>query len=292
MSSSKRAALGTVVLSWLALSAAAPAPPAIDRHLERARVCLAALDYECADAELAEARALTATATSEQKIATLWASAELSLALGESRAADQHLDGLVAASPAATAPKAWPSAWQAALQRAHERAPDRSPPTLTPRTSETEVVAGEDTVLEVDASDKSGVARVRAFVVGANGVTELPMVTGDSLRWRATIAGSDVMPPVVRYWIEATDRAGNGPARLGSQARPLELPVRDIPVAHGDDSILETWWFWTAVGVVVAGSAVAVGLTLDDAPSAAAPAFGGVRVELVGPQRAGQGRGL
>ena len=64
-------------------------------------------------------------------------------------------------------------------------------------------------------------------------------------------------------------RDGEPLASFGTARAPLRVPVTD----DGDGgrvSIARRWWFWTIIGVVVAGVAVGVTLALvlpDDGPS-------------------------
>jgi len=66
----------------------------------------------------------------------------------------------------------------------------------------------------------------------------------------------------LEIYVEGRDARGRLVTREGSALLPLHLPVRGEPAGHGDagGSILEEWWFWTIVGVVVVGAAVGIGV--------------------------------
>ncbi|HOX47100.1 MAG TPA: hypothetical protein PK668_26135 [Myxococcota bacterium] len=86
------------------------------------------------------------------------------------------------------------------------------------------------------------------------------------------------------YWFEAFNEHGGVLARVGSPEAPLELRavpappvVAPAPVAAPPPPALEpeepgrwyaSWWFWTVVGVVVAGAVTGgvLGATLDTGP--------------------------
>lgn len=114
----------------------------------------------------------------------------------------------------------------------------------------------------------------------------------------------------LEYFIEAFDEMGNGPAREGSPEAPLRIQVYDpakgppgavsvapppppvltppppppqlineVPVEEEDDgSVLGTWWFWTIIGVAVAGAAT--GVVLATRP---ADPVDFVNIEVLGP---------
>jgi tetratricopeptide (TPR) repeat protein len=83
---------------------------------------------------------------------------------------------------------------------------------------------------------------------------------------------------VVEYYLEALTAAGGVLARLGGVEQPFRLdaaprvadeavPVVDVD-SRDDETVeeaspwYETWWFWTAVGAVVVGTAVGLGVGL------------------------------
>jgi hypothetical protein len=87
----------------------------------------------------------------------------------------------------------------------------------------------------------------------------------------------------LRVWIQAWDTEGNM-ASWGSEAMPRTVGVASnveataplVGVAAAEPAIVEQWWFWTIIGVVVVGTGVALGVAL--APSGAAT--GHISVEM------------
>jgi tetratricopeptide (TPR) repeat protein len=85
-------------------------------------------------------------------------------------------------------------------------------------------------------------------------------------------------PPdlALEYYLEALNPFGGVLARLGGPEQPFRLHatqpvvervVADAPVDAEDEPTPwhRTWWFWTAVGVVVVGTAVGLGVGLGTA---------------------------
>lgn len=269
----------------------AAAAPKAARALARARVCRAALDYPCAERELAAARAGLAALAADGQREVLALSAEVALAQGKVTAADGHLDALLAVAPTfAPSRDAWPPAWRARLEAARRRAPDRAPPALTVHLP---VAArpGEPLPVSVVAEDPSGVAGVSVWLATtpgplsgstgragdapdhANGPHEPPgggaehkLATTDGVTWRGTLPGVEVRGRALRVWVTAWDLRGNGPARWGSPEAPKVLPLAappgalaTSPGAPGDrpesTPLVERWWFWAAIGAGVAATA-------------------------------------
>jgi hypothetical protein len=69
--------------------------------------------------------------------------------------------------------------------------------------------------------------------------------------YMATIPGDLVLPPNVDYFLGAMDYAGNMLATRGDKDAPLRITV------PGEEkvSVVKKWWFWTIIGVAVAGIA-------------------------------------
>jgi hypothetical protein len=80
---------------------------------------------------------------------------------------------------------------------------------------------------------------------------EVPMVAGTGA-FKANIPGTAVKPPLVEYYIQASDKGGLAVATRGDAETPLRIAV----AAEQSGSILGTWWFWTAATAVVAGGVV------------------------------------
>jgi len=85
--------------------------------------------------------------------------------------------------------------------------------------------------------------------------------------YHATIPAANVLPPLVEYYFEALDAQGLPVAARGDVAAPLRIAVSD------GANLLEEWWFWTIIGVVVAGGVVG-GVIIADQVSSAGPTTG------------------
>ena len=136
------------------------------------------------------------------------------------------------------------------------------PPISIQHRSPAEAVPGEEVTLSAEVEDPaSRVARlVLAYRQGTQRVfTRLDtQPAGGSLS--ATIPGTDVAPPLVEYYFEAVDDAGLPLAARGDVAAPLRIAVPE----PGGNEIWEEWWFWTIIGVVVAGGIVASVVIADE----------------------------
>ena len=280
---------GTVTATFLVLSflGSGGGPTGTDtaEHFARGRICAEALDYACAEDELGAARLGVDTLDEAQRIDLWRLSAEIALAGDKSTEALEHLGALLALDPGFTPPPGtWPPPWLAVLRSARASAPDRSPPDLELR-SVGPGREGEPVEIVVHARDRSGVGGVKAFVHTEGGPKELPLSTSDGLTWRVGVPAGLVRAPVLRYWIEAYDTEGNGPARVGSAEAPGSARV--APRAAEQGSIFSRWWFWTAVGATVAaGSAAAWALTHrpgGDGRGVSAADFNDVEVRLIWP---------
>jgi hypothetical protein len=275
----------TLVLFALVGAAGEEASTDWGEHLERGRICAEALDYECAEEELAAARP-GAEALDEARRTDLWRlSAEVALAEDRSADAVDHLGALLALDPDFTPPPgAWPPPWLAVLRSAHAAAPDRSPPDME-LLSAGPARAGEPHEIAVRARDRSGVGGVSAYVQSEVGVREIQLSTSDGTIWRASLPPGLVLAPELRFWLEAHDSLGNGPARYGSPDAPRAVTV--LPPRAEQGSVFERWWFWTAVGAaIVAGSATVWVLNRrpgSDQSEASTAAFNDVEVRLVWP---------
>lgn len=238
-----------------------PAPD-IRAQLARARVCWAALDPECAEAALVDVRAALDSLDPPQRSEALRLSAEVALAGERSNDAHTHLLALLALEPR-FAPTGWPAAWLAALAAARAAAPDRLPPDLKVSLP-SEVRPKTAIAIEVRADDPSGVARCELIVADE---TRIALLSADGLSFRGEIPKALVRSPELLVRIEAADRGGNlatWPAQ-GSQRIAVTAPlVKDPPLTS-------RWWFWTAIGAVVAGGVVGLLVALDGADAAADP---------------------
>jgi len=217
-------------------------------RLGRARVCIAAVDYACAAAELAEARDSLGGASPALRAAVLRASAEVALATGQAQVAESFLKDLLADDPDfSVTGDEWQPAWREALERVRAAMPDRKPPHLEVEPAPA-CRAGEAVTIRVTAEDPSGVSGVRLHL-GGRAARDVVLVTADGTRWSVLLPAEDVVPPGVTFWIEATDGKGNV-ARAGSFEEPLRVTVQ--PAAESRP-LVKQWWLWTVVGVVAAG---------------------------------------
>lgn len=261
-----------------------PAPLPARAALERARVCWEALDLTCAGRELTLARAALSDLEPTERLEVLRLSAELALSGDDHEAARARCKDLLELEPR-FAPATWPEAWRALLDEARRLLPDRLPPRLIldpPRS----VPARKPVALVVKVLDPSGAGRCELVLDAPHASTpdsappelRLPLATRDGETFELLLPAERVRPPAVLFHVEAWDRAGNGPTRwpeVGSHALPVDAP----PVLAATP-ITERWWFWTAIGAVVAGGAVALALALDDAPAAAPGSSGDLAVTI------------
>jgi hypothetical protein len=210
-------------LAWFS-ALAMGASPALDA-LERARVRGAALDVECTERALIDARS-GADALGDGARLEVWRlSAEVALTGEKTPEALDAIQRALAIDPR-FAP-AWPPAWNEILLAARRLAPDRLPPdvSVTPPASAPE---GKAISIEVTAIDPGGVGAVTLVVHTAAGEVTVALQTADGERWRGVIPKALVKFPDVRWHVEATDRSGNGPSRwpaTGLHVVPVVAPA-------------------------------------------------------------------
>jgi hypothetical protein len=263
------------------------APPTPKERLERARVCMAALDFDCAEAELREARAALATLAGPEAVDVLRLSAEAAFATGRKEAAASHVETLLGIAPDfEPGAKAWPPVWREVLQRLRAALPDRAVPELEVEAPGS-APAGRDLELKVRATDPSGVGGVTIHVDGTP-PRPIPLATADGRTWTGVVPGPLVAEPGLDLWITAFDLKGNGPAEWGTPGSPRRIPVSPVPSRPPAErpSILTRWWFWTAVGVVAAGTGVGIWLLARNRGSDKGPTgqtSGTVHVEVQWP---------
>jgi hypothetical protein len=88
---------------------------------------------------------------------------------------------------------------------------------------------------------------------------------------------SSVIPGAkVQYYAEVRDKNGAILEHMGSSELPFATQVEQ-PLSR---SIAKKWWFWTVIGVAVAGAAVGlgVGLTQTKSPTTLPSTFEGIRI--------------
>lgn len=131
-----------------------------------------------------------------------------------------------------------------------------------------------------DDADKR-VAKVSLFYrTGSAGkFVEVPAaVTGNT--FRGSIPGSAVKPPIVEYYVQASDAGGLAVSSRGDAETPLRIAVE----AEKSGSIFGTWWFWTGTTAIVAGGVLAGFLLTrkkdDGGPGPSGPVFSNVTVTI------------
>ena len=259
-----------VLLSILVMATDPVGPRAA---LERARVCWAALDPDCAEGGLGEARAGIEGLDPDEQREVLRLSAEVALSTERSGDAERWLLELLARDPRFS-PTGWPDPWLAVLERARKVAPDRLPPILAV-TVASETPSGRPLEVVVRADDPSGVARCE-LVIGASRVA---LLAADGLTFRGDVARDRVKPPELAFHVEAVDRAGNVARwpESGEQRVIVTPPPASTPITR-------QWWFWTAIGAVVVGGAVALVWALGGDDPVATDKQGGIAIELEEPR--------
>jgi hypothetical protein len=115
------------------------------------------------------------------------------------------------------------------------------------------------------------VAKISLFYrTGSSGkFIELPMTVGTGA-FKANIPGSAVKPPLLEYYVQASDKGGLAVASRGDAETPLRIAV----ASEKEGSVFGSWWFWTGTGAVVAGGIVAGFLLTrkkDDGPGTTGP---------------------
>lgn len=86
-------------------------------------------------------------------------------------------------------------------------------------------------------------------------------------RFRTSIPGNAVQPPLVEYYIEVVDDAGLPIAARGDAAAPMRIAVPDPDEGA---SVFASPWFWVAAAVVVGGGVTGAILLNDDSGEGAA----------------------
>jgi hypothetical protein len=90
------------------------------------------------------------------------------------------------------------------------------------------------------------------YRTGASGKFTEAAATLDDAGFQFTIPASAVKPPIVEYYVEAFDKGGLPIAGRGD----ADLPLRVVVQGEQSGSVFGEWWFWSIVGVAVAGGVV------------------------------------
>lgn len=170
-----------------------------------------------------------------------------------------------------------------AVRAAFERAQASSPPRATVQLENgtlPRIDRRQSPVLAVRITEGSGVVHELrlSYRNGESGPFERAVMRVDEARalGRARIPlaeGTDAY--TVHYYIEALAPSQAVIGSVGSESAPLALEVpaesaiprvaiaptgeEDTPAPAGGGSVLEEWWFWTIVGVLVAGGGATLG---------------------------------
>ena len=159
---------------------------------------------------------------------------------------------------------------------------------------------GEPVLVRAVITDPDGVYEPAVYVRSAGASEFVRIKMHPAYGGYEAIIAAEQVSGTLEYFIEAFDEQGEGPARFGSPTEPLVLRtqvalpkvVRPKPTAPppvdltetkraedtDDDGVLNTWWFWTLVGVAVAGGVVATAVVLTGDDDSGPPQFVGVNV--------------
>ena len=103
----------------------------------------------------------------------------------------------------------------------------------------------------VEDPDKR-VAKVALFYrTGSSGKFIEVAMPLDAGAFKANIPGTAVKPPILEYYVLATDKGGIPIASRGDADTPLRLAVE-----AEQESITSKWWFWGGIGVIAVGGGI------------------------------------
>ena len=252
-------------------------------HLERAQICIDALDYECAHQELSKARPFSSELSVLEQRKLFELGAITALSMGQLATAEDQLRKLLDIFPAfRPAEGAWPPNWLNVLKRVRLGMPDKEAPQIVAPALVKKAYIGHDWVLDVQVIDTGGVAAVTLFIKVEGELKQIAMSTSGGEDWRGLVPGSWLSTTSLSYWIEAFDRAGNGPSKLGSIDEPYQLTIRRKALS-ASQPVYKKWWFWTAlVGVAAVGGASYV-LMSGSSPEPIVNPTGNLNVEIQWP---------
>lgn len=256
---------------------------AVNQSLERAQICIDALDYECAKQELAKARAISQDLPPEESARLHELGAVTALSLGEQADAEEELRKLLELRPEYE-PKqgSWPPNWLNVLQRVRRGMPDRSPPRIVAPKEVAPGYIGHDWNLRIQVLDPGGVAAATFFLRVDGEVKNISLATSDGEYWQCTVPGEWMKGEALTYWVEAYDRSGNGPSQYGSIDEPLSQKLGE-KMFGVDQPMYKKWWFWTAVGGVVAAGGATLYLMSGAGESTPPIQTGNINVEIQWP---------
>jgi len=253
------------------------------QSLERAQICIDALDYECAKEELAKARALGDALSPEEQIRLYELVALTALTLGQQADAEEELRKLLDIRPDFS-PQAgsWPPNWLNVLERVRRGMPDRQAPRIVAPEQMAPGYVGHDWPVRIQVLDTGGVAAVTLFLHVHGEVKNISLATSDGQHWQTVVPAVWLPEERLSYWVEAFDRAGNGPSRLGSIDDPLMLRLGE-KMLSAPQPLYKKWWFWTLVGGVVAAGGTTLYLISGSGESPPGIPTGKLNVEIQWP---------
>ena len=125
-------------------------------------------------------------------------------------------------------------------------------------TSPAEIPAGSAVKLSGTLEDPDSRARgvQLAYRAGSTGKFITVAASYTLGEFRATIPGATVKPPLIEYYLTATDKGGLPLAARGDAAAPLRI------VVPGEGGAVRSPFLWVPVGLVVVGGAVAAAFFL------------------------------
>lgn len=135
-------------------------------------------------------------------------------------------------------------------------------PVVLKHTPPAEVPHDQSVAVSGSIDDKDNrVAKISLFYrTGSAGkFIEVAMSTTGGM-FKANIPGTAVKPPIVEYYVQASDSGGLAVASRGDAETPLRIAV----AGEKSGSVFGTWWFWTGIGVLAAGTASVYLLTRNN----------------------------
>lgn len=106
------------------------------------------------------------------------------------------------------------------------------------------------------------------YRTGSQGKFEKVEARVSDTRFRTTIPGAAVKPPLVEYYLEALDSKGLPIAARGDALAPLRIAV---PAPAEGGGLFSSPWFWTGTGAVIVGGVVAAFVLTRKSSESAGP---------------------
>lgn len=244
-------------------------------RIEEGRTAYASLDYEVA-LEVLESALRLPSITPIERARALETLAFTLTVLGNERAAEERLRELFTLDPYydVREPTGSPRIEALVDTVRHRMASDAA------------LIAGLEVRLELPRAaraDRSFTARAYPSGSGSDRVTEVVLVhrgetDTDWIRTPASSTSSGFVAEIpalgrserLEIYAEARDARGRLLARSAGPLAPTFLEVGEAgPSGSGEENVLESWWLWTIVGVVVVGAGVGIGVGVATSSSQA-----------------------